>query len=46
MRGTCMLPHGTGKTVRVAVFAKGEKATEAEAAGARTSWALKISLLR
>ena len=34
VRGTCMLPHGTGKTVRVAVFAKGEKATEAEAAGA------------
>ena len=29
VRGTCMLPHGTGKTVRVAVFAKGEKATEA-----------------
>ncbi len=34
VRGTVMLPHGTGKSVRVAVFAKGEKATEAEAAGA------------
>ncbi len=34
VRGTIMLPHGTGKTLRVAVFAKGEKATEAEAAGA------------
>ncbi len=34
VRGTVMLPHGTGKTMRVAVFAKGEKATEAEAAGA------------
>jgi large subunit ribosomal protein L1 len=33
VRGTVMLPHGTGKTIRVAVFAKGEKATEAEAAG-------------
>jgi len=29
-----VLPHGTGKTVRVAVFAKGERAKEAEAAGA------------
>jgi large subunit ribosomal protein L1 len=34
VRGTVMLPHGTGKTIRVAVFAKGEKAAEAEAAGA------------
>ena len=34
VRGTLMLPHGTGKTVRVAVFAKGDKATEAQEAGA------------
>ncbi|MGE0824273.1 MAG: 50S ribosomal protein L1 [Candidatus Binatia bacterium] len=34
VRGTVTLPHGTGKTVRVAVFAKGEKAREAENAGA------------
>jgi large subunit ribosomal protein L1 len=34
VRGTVALPHGTGKTVRVVVFAKGEKAKEAEAAGA------------
>lgn len=34
VRGTCVLPHGTGKDVRVIVFAKGEKASEAETAGA------------
>ena len=34
VRGTVNLPNGTGKTVRVAVFAVGEKASEAEAAGA------------
>lgn len=34
VRGAVVLPHGTGKTVRVLVFAKGEKANEAEAAGA------------
>ncbi len=34
IRGAVVLPNGTGKTVRVLVFAKGEKAHEAEAAGA------------
>jgi large subunit ribosomal protein L1 len=34
LRGTLMLPHGTGKELRVAVFAEGEKAKEAESAGA------------
>ena len=34
IRGAVVLPHGTGKSVRVLVFAKGEKAAEAEAAGA------------
>jgi large subunit ribosomal protein L1 len=34
LRGTLMLPHGIGKDVRVAVFAEGEKAREAEQAGA------------
>jgi large subunit ribosomal protein L1 len=34
VRGTVSLPHGTGKTARVIVFAAGERAAEAEAAGA------------
>ena len=34
VRGAIVLPHGTGKTTRVLVFAKGPKAAEAEAAGA------------
>jgi large subunit ribosomal protein L1 len=34
LRGTIMLPHGTGRSTRVAVFAEGDKAREAEEAGA------------
>lgn len=34
VRGACLLPHGSGKTVRVAVMAQGPKAEEAEKAGA------------
>ncbi|MCG6886871.1 MAG: 50S ribosomal protein L1 [Proteobacteria bacterium] len=36
VRGSTVLPHGTGKTVRVAVFAQGENADKAKAAGADT----------
>jgi len=34
IRGTCNLPHGTGKTIRILAFAKGGSVTEAESAGA------------
>ena len=34
VRGVCALPHGTGKSIRIAVFAKGDKASEATKAGA------------
>ena len=34
VRGVCQLPHGSGRTLRVGVFAKGEKAEEAKKAGA------------
>ena len=37
VRGAIVLPHGTGKTKKVLVFAKGEKAKEAEAAGLDTA---------
>jgi large subunit ribosomal protein L1 len=37
VRGTVALPHGTGKSVKVLVFAKGEKVREAEEAGADTA---------
>ena len=38
VRGTCVLPHGTGKTVRVLVFAKGEKEKEAHGRGGGLRW--------
>src|ERR1051326_7277958 len=36
VRGTVVMPHGTGKSPRIVVFAKGEKEKEARAAGAET----------
>ena len=42
VRGAVVLPHGTGKTKRVLVFAKGAKAAEAEAAGAEFVWAEEL----
>ncbi len=38
VRGTATLPHGTGKPVRVAVFAEGADADAARAAGATAAW--------
>jgi large subunit ribosomal protein L1 len=43
LRGTLMLPHGTGKDVRVAVFAEGEKAKEAEESGAEVVGAADLA---
>jgi large subunit ribosomal protein L1 len=43
LRGTLMLPHGTGREMRVAVFAEGEKAKEAEDAGADVVGAAELA---
>ena len=43
LRGTIMLPHGTGRSMRVAVFAEGEKAREAEEAGADVVGAAELA---
>jgi large subunit ribosomal protein L1 len=43
LRGTLMLPHGTGRDVRVAVFAEGDKAREAEEAGADVVGAAELA---
>ena len=45
VRGSVALPHGTGKEMRVAVFAEGPKATEAEAAGADIVGAAEITAM-
>ncbi len=43
LRGTLMLPHGTGRETRVAVFAEGDKAREAEEAGADVVGAAELA---
>jgi len=43
LRGTIALPHGLGKDVKIAVFAQGEKAREAEEAGADTDFDVAIA---
>jgi large subunit ribosomal protein L1 len=45
VRGSVALPHGTGKTMRVAVFAEGPKATEAEEAGADIVGAAEVTAM-
>jgi large subunit ribosomal protein L1 len=45
VRGSVALPHGTGKSMRVAVFAEGAKATEAEEAGADIVGAAEVTAL-
>ena len=45
VRGSVALPHGTGKSMRVAVFAEGPKAAEAEAAGADIVGAAEVTAL-
>ena len=42
VRGTVVLPHGTGKTRRVIVFCKGERVSEAQAAGAEAVGAMEL----
>src|SRR3954462_4832507 len=43
LRGTLMLPNGTGREVRIAVFAEGDKAREAEEAGAEVVGAADLA---
>ena len=45
VRGTVVLPHGTGKTKKVLVFAKGEKLKEADMAGHMGTWTAPVMTL-